>query len=176
MISTVRDALKGAVLGLVEYLRSQPLLAGLLVLAIGLFTAFFMLLGTLSPSSPGREVSLDQVLSSAREHQVKQATLLDEDARVEVQTRAGEQAWAAYPKSEGQTSRVIDAMVKGGASLSVDQQSGKATKRVIVQFLLPILILVTLFTLFTILAKGTGGASAFAAFSKFTGKGRKKGD
>src|SRR5688500_20027430 len=120
-----------------------------------------MLLGTLNPSSPGRVVSLDQVLTSAREHQIKRATLLDEDARVEVETRAGEQAWASYPKSEGQTSRVIDAMIKGGASLSVDQQSGKATKRVIVQFLLPILILVTLFTLFTILSKGSGGASAF---------------
>jgi cell division protease FtsH len=159
-----------------DYFRSQPILAFLVGLAALLFTLFFLMLGGLSPSSPGREVSLDQVLNAAKQRQVAQATLKDEDARVEIGTRNGEQLWAAYPKSEGQTSRIIDAMVKSRASLNVDQQSMKPERRVVVQFLLPILILVTLFTLFTILAKGSGGAAAFAGFSKFGGKGMKKGD
>ena len=115
------------------------------------------------------------MLNAAKQRQVAQATLKDEDARVEVSTRSGEALWAAYPKSEGQTNRIIDAMVKSRASLAVDQQSMKDEQRVVVQFLLPILILVTLFTLFTILAKGSGGAAAFAGFSKWGGKGRKKG-
>src|SRR5688500_12083382 len=67
-------------------------------------------------------------------------------------------------------------MVKSRATLSVDQQSTKPEQRVVVQFLLPILILVVLFSLFTILARGSGGAAAFSGFSKWGGKGRKKGD
>ena len=152
MIDTVTKKVKDVAFFAIDYFRSQPILAFLVGLAAVLFTLFFLMLGGLSPSSPGREVSLDQVLNAAKQRQVAQATLKDEDARVEIATRSGEQLWAAYPKSEGQTSRIIDAMVKSRASLNVDQQSMKPERRVVVQFLLPILILVTLFTLFTILA------------------------
>jgi cell division protease FtsH len=176
VISTITDKVKGAAFFVVDYFRTQPIVGFLVGLAVVLFAAFFIMLGNLSPSSPGREVSLDQVLTAAKQRQVQAATILDEDTRVEIRTRAGESLWAAYPKSEGQTTRIIDAMVKGQATLTVDQQSDKPTRRVVVQFLLPILILVTLFTLFTILAKGSGGAAAFAGFSKFGGKGQKKGD
>ena len=48
-------------------------------------------------------------------------------------------------------------------------------KQILVQFLIPILLLVCLFVLFTRLGQD-GGAGAFAGFSKFTGKGRKKGE
>jgi cell division protease FtsH len=141
-----------------------------------LFVVFFLMLSSLSPGSPGSETGLSQVLNAAQQRQVQSATIKDEDARVEVKTRSGQRLWASYPHSEGATSRIIDAMQKSGAELTVDQQTGKPTKRIIVQFLLPILILVVLFSLFTVITKGTGGASAFAGFSKWGGKGRKKGD
>jgi cell division protease FtsH len=176
VIDTVTKKVRDVAFFAIDYFRSQPIVAFLLGLAVLLFALFFLMLGGLSPSSPGREVSLDQVLNQAKVRAVASATLKDEDARVEITTRSGEQLWAAYPKSEGQTSRIIDAMVKGRATLAVDQQSTKPEQRVVVQFLLPILILVVLFTLFTILAKGSGGAAAFAGFSKFGGKGMKKGD
>ena len=159
-----------------EYFATQPIVAGLGGLAAIFLTIFFLMLGSLSPSSPGREVPLDQVLTAAKQRQVAEATLKDEDARIELTTRNGEQVWAAYPKSEGQTARLIDAMTKAGSTLIIDQQAGKPARRTIVQFLLPILILVTMFSLFTVLSRGSGGASAFAAFSKFGGKGRKKGE
>jgi cell division protease FtsH len=172
----VKDFLKGAFLFSVDYIRTQPILGFLMALAAILLVIFFMLLGDLSPHSPGSEASLDQVLNAAAQRQVQSATILDEDARIEVTLRSGQEIWAAYPKSEGQTARLIDAMIKGKAQLDVNQQSGKPTLRIIVQFLLPILILVTLFSLFTILSKGTGGAAAFSNFSKWSGKGRKKGE
>jgi cell division protease FtsH len=159
----------------IDYLRTQPIVAALGALGLVLLAAFFLLLGTLSPSSPGTEVSLDQVLTAAEQRQVQSATIKDQDHRIEVQTRRGEEVWAAYPESEGQTSRLIDAMTKADAQLSVDQQDSKPARRVIVQFLMPILILVVLFSLFTVLARGSGGAAAFAGFSKWGGKGRKKG-
>src|SRR5688500_17605254 len=161
---------------LIDYFRTQPIVAAFTGLAIVLLTAFFLLLGTLQPSSPGTEVSLDQILTAAEQRQVQSAVLKDQDHRVELLTRRGEQVWSPYPESEGQTSRIIDAMTKAGAQLTVDQQDAKPARRVVVQFLMPILILVVLFSLFTILAKGSGGAAAFSGFSKWGGKGRKKGD
>src|SRR4051812_35000474 len=141
----VLEAIVGIPRALRDYLMVQPMVAALGALSIVLFAVFFLMLGSLSPHSPGSEAPLGQVLDAAHQRQVAAASLLDEDARVEVLTRAGQRVWAAYPDGEGQTSRIIDAMQKGGAVLTVDQQSGKATKKIIVQFLLPILLLVVLF-------------------------------
>ena len=159
-----------------DYLVTQPIVAVLGGLAIILFFIFFSMLGTLKPSSPGKETELGVVLNAATQRQITKGTILDEDARIEITTRDGQSLWAAYPRSEGQTSRLIDALQKSGAQFDVDQQSGKGTQRILVQFLIPILILVTLFSLFTVLARGSGGAAAFAGFSKFGGKGRRKGE
>jgi cell division protease FtsH len=82
--------------------------------------------------------------------------------------------WAAYPASGAQTQQLLKELSASGATVTVDQQTGKPTEAIIVQFLIPILLLVCLFSLFT--RQGAdGGAGGIAAFSQFTGKGRKKG-
>ena len=85
-----------------------------------------------------------------------------------------QQLWAAYPASGAQTQQLARELYSSGAVVSVDQQSGKPTKTIIVQFLIPILLLVCLFSFFTRLG-ADGGAGGIAGFSQFTGKGRKKG-
>jgi cell division protease FtsH len=85
------------------------------------------------------------------------------------------QLWAAYPASGAQTQQLARELDASGATVSVDQQSGKSTETIIVQFLIPILLLVCLFSLFTRLGVGEGAAGGIAAFSQFTGKGRRKG-
>ncbi|HME01963.1 MAG TPA: AAA family ATPase, partial [Solirubrobacteraceae bacterium] len=88
---------------------------------------------------------------------------------------AGNQTlWAAYPASGAQTQQLLAELNATGATVTVDQQSFKATETIIVQFLIPILLLVCLFSLFTRLG-GDNAAGGIAAFSQFTGKGRKKG-
>jgi cell division protease FtsH len=82
--------------------------------------------------------------------------------------------WAAYPGSGALTQQLLRELSASGASVTVNQQAGKGTKAIIVQFLLPILLLVCLFSLFTRVG-GEGGAGGLAAFSEFTGKGRRKG-
>jgi cell division protease FtsH len=82
--------------------------------------------------------------------------------------------WAAYPASGAQTQELASALYGSGAIVSVDQQSGKPTEAIIVQFLIPILLLVCLFSLFTRMG-ADGGAGGLAAFSEFAGKGRRKG-
>jgi|GEM_PF-311595 len=83
--------------------------------------------------------------------------------------------WAAYPASGAETQQLTRELSEGGATVTVEQQSGKATKAIIVQFLIPILLLVCLFSLFMRLGTGEGAAGGIAGFSQFTGKGRKKG-
>jgi cell division protease FtsH len=83
--------------------------------------------------------------------------------------------WAAYPSSGAQTQQLLRELSASGANVAVNQQSGKGTKTIIVQFLIPILLLVCLFSLFTRLGGEGGAAGGLAAFSAFAGKGRRKG-
>ncbi len=96
-------------------------------------------------------------------------------AEVVAPTGAMQQLWAAYPASGAQTQQLLRELTAAGATVTVDQQSGKPTRAIIVQFLIPILLLVCLFSLFMRLGGDGGAAGGIAAFSQFTGKGRKKG-
>ncbi len=83
--------------------------------------------------------------------------------------------WASYPASGAITQQLLRELDESGANVAVDQQSGKGTKTIIVQFLIPILLLVCLFSLFMRLGGEGGAAGGIASFSQFAGKGRKKG-
>jgi cell division protease FtsH len=175
----------------------DPLALFLLIASIALAVAFATLLGQIKPGSSGREVPISTVQKLAKGHEIVSATLLDHDSRVEVSTTGAaastakgsasggtsqvitpvgtpEQLWAAYPASGAQTEQLADELSGSGASVTIDQQASKPTKAIIVQFLIPILLLVCLFSLFMRFG-GEGAAGGIAGFSEFTGKGRKKG-
>ena len=158
-----------------RWFLKDPLNTALIVASLFLTFMFFNLLGDIKPSSPGEKVPLSRVVQLTEQKQVQTATLLDQDSRVVIDTRNGRTVWAAYPSSDAQLNTMIQALDKSGAVVGVDQQAGKPTKQIVVQFLIPILLLVCLFVLFTRLGQD-GGAGAFAGFSRFTGKGRKKGE
>jgi cell division protease FtsH len=176
----------------------DPLALFLLLASIGLAIAFATLLGEIKPASSGAQAPLSTVQELARHHQVASATLLDHDSRVvltttgssttekpkgsstggtaEASTPVGppQRLWAAYPASGAQTEQLANELSRSGASVTIDQQSGKPTKTIVIQFLIPILLLVCLFSLFMRFG-GEGAAGGIAGFSEFTGKGRKKG-
>jgi cell division protease FtsH len=176
----------------------DPLSLLLLLASIGLAIAFATLLGEIKPGSSGRQVPLSTVQKLAKSHGIASATLLDHDSRVvltttgtkivakpkgtksggtrEVTVPVGppERLWAAYPASGAQTEQIANELSASGATVGIDQQSGKPTKTIVIQFLIPILLLVCLFSFFMRLG-GEGAAGGIAAFSQFTGKGRKRG-
>ncbi len=159
--------------GILRFLTKDVLATFLLVASIALAITFFTLLGSLGPQSEGEPVPLSTVTDLAQRKEIKSATLLDQDSRVVVDTDDGRRIYAAYPSSDAQTSALLRLLSETDATVEVDQQSGKPERAILVQFLLPILLLVCLFALFTRI--GQDGASAgFAAFSKFTGKSRKR--
>ncbi len=90
-----------------------------------------------------------------------------------IDTANGRTVYAAYPSSDAQTNSLVKALSESGAVVTIDQQADIPSKQILVQFLIPILLLVCLFVLFTRIGQD-GGAGAFAGFSKFTGKGRKR--
>jgi cell division protease FtsH len=167
----------------------------LLLASIGLAIAFATLLSSIGPSSSGTQVPISTVQALAKRHQISSALLLDHDNRIELTTTPGagtapsgtaapgaapavgaqpNHLWAAYPSSGAQTQQLEQQLTASGATVSVDQQSGKPTRAIIVQFLIPILLLVCLFALFTRLGSNDG-AGGIAAFSQFAGKGKRKG-
>jgi cell division protease FtsH len=161
-------------------LMKDKLTLFLLCASLFLVLAFVLLLGSIGPSSSGTQVPLSTVFSQAKstnqqKRQIAEATLLDHDNRVEITTFPPVvHEWAAYPASGSQTQSLVSTLSADGVTVIVDQQSYKGTRQIIVQFLIPILLLVCLFALFTRIG-ADGGAGGIAAFSNFTGKGRRKG-
>jgi cell division protease FtsH len=169
-----------------------------------LLITFFSLLGAIGPSSRGTQLPISRVLSLANHGQIATATLLDHDSRVEVTLKmpktetsntsatggsaagasgtppastvgsASGEYWAAYPASGVQTQQLLQSLAHAGTVVTVDQQAGKAPRAILVQFLIPIVLLVCLFALFMRFG-ADGGAGGIAGFSEFTGKGKRKG-
>jgi cell division protease FtsH len=171
--SPLRQALGqlGAVLAsLARFFVRDPLSTFLLAASVALAITFFVLLGSLSGNPPGQPVALSNLTSLAGSQHLRAATLLNHDHQAVATTDTGLQIYADYPDSA--TLQMLQTLQKSGAQVSIDPQNGKAAELIIVQFLVPILLLVCLFAFFM---RQTGdGSSGIASFSGFRGKGRKK--
>jgi cell division protease FtsH len=166
--------LAGALSAVVRTLTRDPLSAFLLAASVALAIAFFALLGSLRPQAQGHQVALTNVTTLASAQRIRSAVLLDHDHQVIAQTDTGLQIYADYPSSDAATLEVFNILRKGGAEVSVNPQSSLPARLIVVQFLIPILLLVCLFAFFTRQTKeGSGG---IASFSNFRGKGRRKKD
>jgi cell division protease FtsH len=166
-----------AVLGPVwRVLRRDPLSTFLLIASAALLITFFSLLGSLGPEGAGRKVPLSTVTQLGEGELLRSATLLDYDHQVVVETVGDLELYADYPASDAATQQIFAELTSGNTRVAVDPQSGKSERVLVVQFLLPILILVCLFAFFIRqTSDGTGGVGAFSVFGG-KGKRRKKGE
>jgi cell division protease FtsH len=155
-----------------KFLARDPLSTFLLFASIVLLILFLSLVGSLGSEASGTEVPLSTISHIAKNEGVRTAELLDYDHQVVVETDEGSELFADYPEDGSATQQLVTDLEKGGALVSVDPQSGMGSKELIVQFLVPILLLVCLFSFFM---RQTGdGSSGIGAFSAFGGKGKKK--
>jgi cell division protease FtsH len=155
-----------------RFLARDRISTFLLVASIALLVAFFSLLGSLGPEGAGKKVPLSDVTQLGRGHLLRKATLLDYDHQVVAETVGDVQLYADYPSSDAATLQIYETLTGGGASVQIDPQSGKEARVIVVQFLIPILLLVCLFSFFM---RQTGdGSSGIGAFSSFRGKGKRK--
>src|SRR5271165_5654107 len=84
VLARIRDWLSS----LRRIVMRDPLSLFLLVASIGLVLAFALLLGSIEPSSRGRQVPLSTVQTLAKQQRIAAVLLLDHDDRVELTTRA----------------------------------------------------------------------------------------
>ena len=153
-------------------LRRDPLTAFLLVASIAIAVAFALLLGSTLPESRGTRTAISEVLRLTDAKQVRTATILDYDHRIVLRLPDGREVWAQLPSGGGgQAVAVADRLSRNGALVDVDGQAGKELRRSVVQYLLPILLLVCLFSLFMRLGNN-GGGSLISTFSRWRGRSR----
>jgi cell division protease FtsH len=152
-------------------LGRDPLSTFLLLASIVIAIVFFTMLSHLGPDASGRPVDLSSVQRLIDQQHVRSAQLLDYDHQLQVETDTGLQLVADYPASDAGTQALLTQLDRSGASYDIDLQSGKALRTIVIQFLLPILLLVCLFAFFT---RQTGDSGGIGAFSNFRGRGRKK--
>jgi cell division protease FtsH len=157
-----------------DVVRASPLLSALAATALVLLILFFVGLSIVNGPPPGKETTLSNATNLISTGRVANATLLDQSSALELHTISGEQLWANYPQSDSYTGNLIAMLQRKHVPTAVETQSGRETLHATVQFLIPILILVTLFAFFMTLVKDQG--AAFAAFSKWTGRSQKPGE
>ncbi len=167
-LERVRDVLSATG----RFFGRDPISTFLLAASLVILILFFSLLGSLSSEGSGQKVPLSTVNKLAEGELVRSATLLDYDHQIVVETDAGLQLYADYPSSDAATQQLFSELAKGGAKVSVDPQSGKSERVIVVQFLLPILLLVCLFSFF--MRQVSGDSGGIGAFSAFRGKGKRK--
>jgi cell division protease FtsH len=159
-----------------RFLLRDRLSTFLLIASLALLVAFFSLLGSLSSEGSGRKVALSAVTGLASGELLRSATLLDYDHQVVVETRGDLLLYADYPGSDAATQELLRSLSNAGTRVEVNPQSGKEARVIVVQFLIPILLLVCLFSFFMRqVADDSGGIGAFSAFGG-KGKRRKKGE
>jgi cell division protease FtsH len=153
-------------------LRRDPLSTFLLAASAAVVIVFFLLLGSLGGQASGEKIPLSTLTRLAEEKQLRSVTLLDYDHQAEVETKAGAALYANYPSSDAATQGLAGRLGKAGTTVEVDQQSSKGTRVIVVQFLLPILLLVCLFAFFM---RQLSGGSGVEGFSSFRGGRRRQG-
>jgi cell division protease FtsH len=171
-LSLWADRVGSVLLRVWRALSKDKVSALLLVSAVALAVLFFSLLGSLGPSATGQQVALTQITSLAHAQRIRSATLLDHDHQVEARSDNGLALYANYPASDAATQELLTSLGRSGAVVTVDPQSGKGARELVIQFLLPILLLVTLFAFFT--RQVRDGSSGIASFSAFRGQGRRR--
>ena len=162
--------------GIWKFLSRDPLSTLLLGASLVIVVLFFSLIGSLSAQGSGQKVPLSTIGRLAESKRLRSAELLDYDHQVVVETDTGLQMYADYPGSDAATQQLLADLSGSHTTVEVNPQSGKSERVLVVQFLLPILLLVCLFAFFMRqqAGDGSGGIGSFSAF-RGKGKRRKKG-
>ncbi len=161
---------------------------GLMALLLLEVVAFSWALGTaFQAPSPGKALSLDELVGLAREGRVTSATLLDTDDRLIGEMLAAKDGSVPfpdpllsgsfhvdYPASAPLTGDLYRALQASHSRITVDKQVHKQQLRLVTTFLLPLLILATVFAL--LLAPGGRKGSAIGGIVDFStlSKGRSR--
>ncbi len=156
-----------------KFLARDLLSTFLLVASIVLLVLFFTLIGSLGSEGTGHNVPLSTIEKLAEGSGSAKRNCSTTTTRSSISTDTGIQLYANYPSDGSATQELAPrGCTQNGAIVEFNPQSGKSTRVIVIQFLIPILLLVCLFSFFM---RQTGdGSSGIGAFSAFGGKGKRR--
>ena len=131
-------------------------MAGLAATAVVLLVLFFVGLSISAPHSVGKQINLTSATELISQGRVAQATLLRPGRALELRTDGGRRSGRPTRTRTPTRAPCLRCCSTSRYPPTVDSQSGKASLRATVQFLLPILILVMLFAFFMTLLQRAG--------------------
>jgi cell division protease FtsH len=143
----------------------------LALLLVFLVIIYAVVLDQIRPHTPGRELTLNQLLERVRDRKITEVTLLSEDSRL-VGTDEEGQWWVGLGpggsdnSSEFVTSRLLNNFLDIGIETRIDTQVSKGLLKLATQFLLPALTLAVMFALLYTLRRGGREGGEYALLGK----------
>jgi len=162
MVNALRGALRRRLVSVRPFATSIALAASLLLLFVLLWAS----ISYLTPNAVGRELSLNAFEKAVHDGRVRNAVILDEDARVTGTLDRATSFWVAYPKNGTTLSALIASMSESGTRVEVDPQTAKGVVRLMTTALLPLLILANLFALIFVAGRSRGSMGEVTDFSR----------
>ena len=143
LIRRIRESGKGPVV-----------LLGFLLLF--LVIVYAVVLNALRPHTPGREITIDELLAKVRDKEVTEVTFLAEDFRF-LGTDAGGDWWTGIGNNTILSTQLLTDFTRGGLRTRIDTQTSKNLLRTATTFVLPAATFAVFFMLmFTMRRRGDG--------------------
>jgi cell division protease FtsH len=136
----------------------------LAVLLVFLVVVYAVVLNAIRPHTPGREVSIDEVVQRIRDKEITNLTLLAEDHRM-VGTDERGPWWTSVGPFDLLAEEILTDATTNGVTTRIDGQTGKNILKLATTFLLPVVSLVVLFSLMYSIRRG-GGTEEFALLGR----------
>lgn len=128
------------------------------IVLVFLAITYAVVLNAIRPSTPGREVTVDNVVEMVREKKITEMTLLAEDHRL-VGTDEQGAWWTALGPFDRLGEQILGEAITGGITTRIDGQSGKNLLKLATQFVLPAATGAVMLALFFSMRRGGGGGS-----------------
>ena len=137
------------------FLRRLPRALTTLVLTLVLLAGILAWsLNSITPNTKGREIKLNEAVALIKGDRVAYLLFLDQDSRVLINLKNGDQVWSAYTTNGSTGATLTKDSTDAGVATQVDQQWGKKVLSLFAEFILPLLLLANLFGIFILLARG----------------------
>ncbi len=143
----------------------------LALLLVFLVVIYAVVLNSVRPHTPGRELTLNELIERVRDKKITDVTLLSEDSRL-VGTDDQGPWWVGLGpggsdnSSEFVTARLLNNFLDEGVGTRIDTQVSKGLLKLATQFLLPALTLAVTLTLLYTLRRGERGGGDYALLGK----------
>jgi cell division protease FtsH len=135
-----------------------------------LVIVYAVVLNALRPHTPGREITIDELLQKVRDKEITEVTLLAEDHRL-IGTDAGGDWWTGIGPNDLLAPQLLTDFTQGGLRTRIDTQTSKSLLRTATAIVLPAATFAVFFVLiYQMRRRGDGGGEEWALLGRARGR------